>query len=727
MTATSPVKTILILAANPKGTTPRRLDEEVREIEAGLRRAQQRDRFIVKQRWATRALDIQRAILDENPQIVHFCGHGADAEGLVLEDNAGQAKPVSSKALAGLFELLSAQVDCVLLNGCYSKAQGAAIARHIETVIGINQAIGDGAAIQFAISFYDALGAGRDMAFAYQWGCAAIEMAGIDAGDKPVLLQSSRLAQGESEASPGLDDPGDLDEIAPASIFISYKRDVEPDEGVALALHRALGQQHTVVIDQAMQVGMQWAEWIDAQIRQSDFLIVLLSEASVASEMVRLEVEKAHQLAQLKGRPQLLPVRLAYREPFQYPLSEYLNRINWAFWREEGDTLGLIDQLQQAIEGNALPINSLQSKAHLLQINPSNTIPRPAAAAQPRSSKITAAIPLELPEGTIDLESQFYVEREADRIALDTIQRQGVTITIKGPRQMGKSSLLIRTMDAAMQAGKRAVFLDFQLFDKAVLESANRFFPQFCNWLTDELNLEDKVTEYWQRPLGNSQRCTRYMGRYLLKRLNSPLVLAMDEVECIFDTEFRSDFFGMLRSWHNQRATNPLWKQLDLVLVTSTEPYQLIDELSQSPFNVGQVLRLSDFTPEQVHGLNEKHGLPLNPRQEQQLMDLVNGHPYLVRKMLYLLASQMMTAAEVFARASDERGPFGDHLKYHLFRIYDKQDLVKGLLQVIRKHSCPDERVFFRLQGAGLIRREHNVVVPRCQLYEAYFLEHLHG
>jgi hypothetical protein len=77
---------ILILAANPSNTDRLRLDREVRDIEEGLIRAQQRDCFEVIQRWAVSFRDLQRAILELNPQIVHFSGHGTREDGLVLED-----------------------------------------------------------------------------------------------------------------------------------------------------------------------------------------------------------------------------------------------------------------------------------------------------------------------------------------------------------------------------------------------------------------------------------------------------------------------------------------------------------------------------------------------------------------------------------------------------------------------------------------------------------------
>ena len=100
MSSPSPLKTILILAANPKETDRLRLAEEVREIEEGLKQAQQRDRFVLKQRWATRSRDVQQAMLDVMPQIVHFSGHGVGDRGLVFEDQLGRAKPISGKALA---------------------------------------------------------------------------------------------------------------------------------------------------------------------------------------------------------------------------------------------------------------------------------------------------------------------------------------------------------------------------------------------------------------------------------------------------------------------------------------------------------------------------------------------------------------------------------------------------------------------------------------------------
>ena len=501
-----------------------------------------------------------------------------------------------------------------------------------------------------------------------------------------------------------------------ARIFISYKRNVEPDEPVARQVFDVLSEHHDVFIDQNLPVGAKWADCIESELRRTYFLVTFLSAESIHSEMVKGEIETAHHLAKERGgHSTILPVRLDYREPFQQPLSAYLNPINWAFWEHHEDTLRLLEELMGAISGGELTIDE-QSQADLIRISEPSSLPQPLPSA-----------PLEMPEGAIDPQSTFYVERPDDRTALEAIKRQGVTIVIKGPRQMGKSSLLIRTTEAAREAGKRVAFLDFQLFDRSTLTDADTFFRQFCTWVTDELEMEDRVDDYWKTPLGNSQRCTRYMGRYLLRELGGPLVLAMDEVESVFEADFRTDFFSMLRSWHNSRATTPIWKQLDLALVTSTEPYQLIANLNQSPFNVGEVIDLADFTPEQVADLNRRHGPPLSSNQERQLMELLNGHPYLVRRALYLVTSGRISADELFDHATDDRGPFGDHLRYHLYRLRGKDDLIQGLRQVIRNNICQDEQIFFRLRGAGLVRREGRAVLPRCQLYADYFRERLNS
>ena len=168
---------VLFLSADPKNTSRLRLDEEFREINEQLRLAKQRDSFKLElPQLSLRPKDISGALLNTQPQIVHFSGHGTSEGALCFEDETGQVHFVQPDALAALFEQFAGQVSCVLLNACYSEIQAKAIAEHIDYVIGMNKAIGDKAAIAFTIGFYQALGAGRPIEDAYKFGCVQIRL-----------------------------------------------------------------------------------------------------------------------------------------------------------------------------------------------------------------------------------------------------------------------------------------------------------------------------------------------------------------------------------------------------------------------------------------------------------------------------------------------------------------------------------------------------------------------
>jgi len=179
---------ILFLAANPKDTSQLRLDEEMRGIDQALRQSEFRDKFDLKQQWAVRVADLQSHLLRHKPDIVHFSGHGSLSSEVILEDNDGNSKPIPSHALSQLFFVLKDNIQCVVLNACYSKEQAQAIAQHINCVIGMSKAIGDSAAINFSVAFYQALGFGRDVRTAFDLGCLQINLESLNEQDTPKLI-----------------------------------------------------------------------------------------------------------------------------------------------------------------------------------------------------------------------------------------------------------------------------------------------------------------------------------------------------------------------------------------------------------------------------------------------------------------------------------------------------------------------------------------------------------
>ncbi|NJO30414.1 MAG: CHAT domain-containing protein [Richelia sp. SL_2_1] len=186
---------ILFLAADPSDASRLRLGQELRDIKERLRIAKELGKYQLEQRESVRVADITQAIFDVEPQIIHFSGHGTNQGELCFENEVGQIQPVEADALAAMFELFLEQVNCVLLNACYSEIQACAIAEHIPYVIGMNDAIGDKAAIAFAVGFYKALAANRGVEEAYKFGCVEIRLQGIAEHLKPVLYVKKSLSR----------------------------------------------------------------------------------------------------------------------------------------------------------------------------------------------------------------------------------------------------------------------------------------------------------------------------------------------------------------------------------------------------------------------------------------------------------------------------------------------------------------------------------------------------
>jgi hypothetical protein len=307
------LQTILFLGANPKDSSRLRLDQELRDITEGLQRSQKRDRFNLRQRWAVRPRDIQRAMLDEQPQIIHFSGHGEGEAGLVFEDELGNSKLVDGAALAGLFELFADQLNCVVLNGCYSEVQAQAIGQHIPYVIGMNQAIGDQAAIAFAVGFYDALGAGRDVGFAFNFGCAAIRMEGIAENLIPVLLK-------KPQAEPSVSSPvetvsstsNSVDAAVPIDVFIAYSHQ-DKDLLAKLVTHLALLKRQKKIADWYdgdIQAGSEWEPLLKDKLESAPVILLLISADFLASDYCyNTEMTRALKRHQL-GTALVIPIIL---------------------------------------------------------------------------------------------------------------------------------------------------------------------------------------------------------------------------------------------------------------------------------------------------------------------------------------------------------------------------------------------------------------------------------
>jgi hypothetical protein len=439
--------------------------------------------------------------------------------------------------------------------------------------------------------------------------------------------------------------------------------------------------------------------------------------------MVRQEVQTAHELRQ-EGKMAIFPVRLGFQGKLPYDLGSYLNRIQYALWDPGDAEAELFALLHSAItEEASLPLTPLSDDTAVLSLTDL------AAAAEWKGAPLPAADPrIVMETGTIRLDSPFYVRRREDRVAEICLTQPGSTIVVKGPRQSGKSSLLTRVRALSKQAGRRAIYLDFQTFDEQQLTSLHTVLLALARRIARTLNTNLQPDQVWDSEfLGEKGSFAEFLSRAVLDGSSSPVVLILDEVDRLFDRSYRGDFFAAVRGWHNNRATDEAWENLYLVLGHATDPALWIENLNESPFNVGDRLRLGDFTRDQVKDLNDRHRKPLHTLGEiDGLMKLVGGHPYLVRQALYVLATERWPLARLREEAPKDTGPFGDHLRRHLWALSQNDRVRTAITKIARGKGCDDEALFHRLLASGLVAGESRSEARlRCELYQQYFPPHL--
>ncbi|MCI5120364.1 MAG: CHAT domain-containing protein [Candidatus Electrothrix sp. AUS4] len=185
---------ILLLTASPDDAAYLQVGREIKQIEQGLRLGSLRDNFIFKSSHATTVPDLRRAIQQHKPQIVHFSGHGDGEAGLCFENSQGMIQLVQTDALSDFFKHLSAQIECVVLNACYSEVQAEAIARHIDYVIGMTDSITDQAAIAFAVAFYESLANEEPIESAYKFACTELALLNLKEEHIPKLIRRAPTA-----------------------------------------------------------------------------------------------------------------------------------------------------------------------------------------------------------------------------------------------------------------------------------------------------------------------------------------------------------------------------------------------------------------------------------------------------------------------------------------------------------------------------------------------------
>jgi len=516
-------------------------------------------------------------------------------------------------------------------------------------------------------------------------------------GDDP---RSDGDATAEDEATGRTEDePSASATATPKRLVILYKRRAEPDGHLLQALESGLiATGHRVFVDRHLGMGVEWAREIESEIRGADAVVVLLSRLSVTSEMLQYEVEIAAKAArENEGKPRLLPVRLDFEEPLPPELAPHLDRLQYVIWRGADDDATLFEGVRQAL-------------------------------AEPPQRPIPLH-PLERDTGAVPLDSKFYVVRRVDTDLEAAIARRDSIVLIKGARQMGKTSLLARTIQQARQHGMRVLLTDLQKLAADQFANLDIFFRAIADIMADQLDLDVFPDEVWRAGRSPNTNFERYLRRQVLEPSPEPLLWAMDEVDRLFNCAFGSDVLALFRTWHNECALAPAkpWTRMTLAIAYATEAHLFITDPNQSPFNVGTKLELADFSREQVADLNRRYGSPLcEPAEFLQLYTLLNGQPYLTRHALNVLVQDNLRLPDLEAVADRDDGPFADHLRRLLLMLGRDPALVETVREVLAGGCCPDYERFYRLRSAGILAGDSKDEARlRCGLYQRYLRRQL--
>jgi hypothetical protein len=348
-----------------------------------------------------------------------------------------------------------------------------------------------------------------------------------------------------------------------------------------------------------------------------------------------MNVEEALELVERVLPPgSLTPVKvLVFRQAWmnkEYGVIAKESGYDVGYIREAGAQLwrSLSLALQEPVKKKNFRV-LLQQRFGLLPIKPPTV--NPSTALQ------SSDIP-DFPSGPVPLHSKFYIDRPNIELkAYTELTKPGNLLHIKAPAMMGKSSFLLRLIEYAQKLDYQVVNLDFKQADAETFSNLTRFLRWFCSNVSYQLDLEPRLDQYWSEDMGSKTSCTLYFTQYLLKHINTPVVLALNDFDHVLNhPSLAYEISLLLRSWYENAKQVDLLQKLRLVLVYTELSPSYLQPDSTLFTNIGQVIELPEFDLLQVQTLAQRYGLGWTTiKPVQQLMSRVGGHPYLVQLALY--------------------------------------------------------------------------------------------
>jgi len=363
--------------------------------------------------------------------------------------------------------------------------------------------------------------------------------------------------------------------------------------------------------------------------------------------------------------------------------------------------------------------------------------------------------PMTPPTGIVPLDSPFYLEREADKKCKEKLKnganREGSRpfIRIRAPKQMGKSSLLLRIQQYLEEQPNHIVgFVDFSdpeyfptnvfndletLLEKFTLAIIETFIKSLKKQGNDSIKDLPDFNEFWNHTNHNLDpynRCSNYLQDYIFSKIKQRKILILDGLDAILGKPIEySEFTKYLRNWNEHKMkfrqlSQPPIVWPSLVIAYSTEPYSTLGIRGSVLENVGIVIELPYFSKEEIIQQSKKYSLPelLTEGEIEFLMKLTGGHPALLNRALEQV-SQGITLSKLETKAFQLKGVFWDYLSF-ASNILEKNERFSQCLQkIINGEMCKDDDAKEQLFNAGIIKYDDDDKVIAIGLYQNYFIK----
>jgi hypothetical protein len=512
---------------------------------------------------------------------------------------------------------------------------------------------------------------------------------------------------------------------SPVKLFITYSH---KDEALRQALceHLASLQREGLIDvwhDRKIGAGQEWQGKIDDNLEKADIVLCLVSASFLASDYCQdIEIKRALERHEC-GEACIIPI--------------LLRPVNWS-----DSTLGKL----QALPTNAKPVttwsNRDQANTSIVKgikeialnlrdrqgkhLRPEHEKNHQSATSQSDQCQDDSTVTNEI---GLPFLPQLYIERDSvEHKCYKAIETPCAFIRIKGPWQMGKTSLMAKILDHAHKCGFATVRLSIQAAGSRVLSDYELLLKWICFNTARELGLNPSMEEYWDSIFGPNENYRDYLARYLLPKIGSGLVLALDEVDLIGQNPgLEADFFGLLRALHEEgrfKKEKELQK-ISFIIAHSFE-FHLTD-INQSPFNVGLPIVMPLFDLAETLDLSRRFGLNLAEDQLNEMMGLLNGHPFLLQEAFGAIASGSLALQEIFSSVNVKNRLFGDHLSHFSMLLESKPDLKQAMKEVVHAETpvVLSSSNILSLKSLGLIAEEASGAKPANLLYKEYFCRYL--